>query len=85
MSELGVPTICSDCQAPILWLLTSNNKRMPVDAAPDPKRGNVIRQGHQAGVLGKTQADAARAAGTELRTHHALTCPYAGRWQRKEK
>jgi hypothetical protein len=82
VGELGVQTICSDCQAPILWLLTANDKRMPVDAKPDPQQGNVLRQGDRAGVLGKNQAAAARAAGTELRTHHAVTCPYAARWQK---
>lgn len=81
MPDLGVPTVCSDCGAPIIWLLTVKNNRMPVDANPDPERGNVIRQGDRAGVLGPRQAAGARKAGTPMRTHHAVTCPYASRWQ----
>jgi hypothetical protein len=76
----SAPTTCNYCRAEILWLTTTNGKRMPVDARPDLERGNVLRQGDRAGVLGKSQAAAARAQGTPLRTHHALTCPYASAW-----
>lgn len=75
------PTTCNYCTAPIMWLITSAGKRMPVDARPDPERGNVLRQGDHAGVLGKNQAAAARALGTPLRLHHAVTCPFASAWQ----
>ena len=82
MGELGVQTICSDCQAPIIWLLTVKDNRMPIDAEPNTDIGNVLRQGDRAGVLAKTQAAAARKSGAKLHTHHRLTCPHAHRWAR---
>jgi len=33
-------TTCRSCGAPIIWCLTRNGKRMPVDANPDPD-GNI--------------------------------------------
>lgn len=72
---------CNHCAAPIRWLTTSTGARMPVDAAPDPDRGNVVRLGGVASVLGK-QAAAARAAGVELYLHHAVSCPFADRWNK---
>jgi len=84
MAELGTLTVCDACGDAIVWLLTTNQKRMPVDAKPDRDRGNIVRQGVTAGVLGKTKAAAARKlGGVQLFTHHALNCPYSDRWQRK--
>jgi hypothetical protein len=74
------PSPCPDCGQPILWLTTATGARMPVDADPDPHRGNVVLIGHTAGVLGHGKARAARAAGLELRTHHKLKCPRVDRW-----
>jgi hypothetical protein len=76
------PTPCPDCGKPILWLTTEAHARMPVDAEPDPHRGNVILIGGVAGVLGRAKARAARAAGFDLRTHHRLKCPNADAWAR---
>lgn len=72
---------CEHCHEPLLWLTTSAGKRMPVDADPDPDRGNVVRTGAVAGVLGPSKASAARAAGVPLWTHHVVTCPHADRWR----
>lgn len=72
---------CNYCAEPIRWMTTSAGKHMPVNAEPDPGRGNVVRLGHQVGVLNVRQATAARARGVELYLHHAVTCPYAARWQ----
>lgn len=79
--DLNTPTTCNYCGAAILWLRTGTGKLMPVDARPDLERGNVLRHGDRAGVLGKSQAAAARAAGTPLRLHHAVSCPFASAWQ----
>lgn len=83
MSATRFPGTCNHCGEAIRWLLTTKGKNMPVNAEPDPKRGNVIRQGGQAGVLNPRAAIAARAAGKELFLHHVVTCPYASRWRSK--
>lgn len=74
---------CNFCSEPIRWMTTTNGKNMPVNAKPDPDRGNVIRLTSGAGVLGAKQATAARAHGVELFLHHVVTCPYAARWRSK--
>lgn len=74
---------CNHCAEAIRWLTTAAGKRMPVNAAPDPERGNIIILGGHAGVLGPRPATAARYAGKVLYLHHAVTCPYASRWQDK--
>lgn len=81
----GVPVPCNFCQAKIMWLRTDTGKLMPVDAHPDPDRGNVRRDGGHATVLDNAAAAAQRAAGVRLRVHHAATCPYADRWRRKTR
>jgi hypothetical protein len=82
-STLGTRTSCDWCREPIVWLLTVNGSRMPVDAGLDPRRGNVLREGERAHVIGKaSQAAAMRAAGKPLHVHHRLSCPYARRWTR---
>ena len=40
MSEMP-RAICRDCQAPIVWTITANQKRMPINVWPAPN-GNVI-------------------------------------------
>ena len=80
---IGAPEPCNYCRGQILWLRTAKGALMPVDAAPDPQRGNVLRHGDTAAVIGKpSQAAALRAAGPQLRTHHRLTCPQARLWAR---
>lgn len=76
---------CEHCYSPLLWLTTGAGKRMPVDADPDPVKGNVVRHGPVAGVLGPDKAVAARAGGTTLYTHHVVTCPHADRWRSKPR
>lgn len=78
----GVPCRCNFCRGSIMWLTSSTGKPMPVDAAPDAEQGNVLRDGEHGGVLGRAAAAEARGRGVELRTHHALTCPNAGEWNR---
>jgi hypothetical protein len=79
--DADVAGVCEHCDGALLWLTTAAGKRMPVDAAPDPDRGNVIRTGAVAGVLGPGPAAAARAAGQPLWLHHVVTCPHADRWR----
>lgn len=74
---------CNYCAEAIRWMTTAAGKPMPVNAAPDPVRGNVVRIGGRVGVLGRHTADAARRQGVELYLHHAATCPHRKQWQAK--
>lgn len=76
---------CNHCAAPIRWMTTVAGKNMPVDAKPDPDRGNVVRLGGRVGVLGPSQAAAARAAGQQLYLAHAASCAFASRWARGDR
>lgn len=76
---------CEHCDAQLLWLTTTAGKRMPVDAAPDPERGNVTRSQGVAGVLGDQAATAARAAGQPLWLPHMASCPHVERWHSRER
>lgn len=75
------PEPCNYCTDPIRWLTTRRGARMPVDADPDPDRGNVVVVGGQAGVLDRRRAAAARNRGVPLYLHHAASCPHAHRWK----
>lgn len=79
---------CDHCDARLLWAVTVNEKAMPLDAEPNPLRGNVLvtEQAGQfrASVVGKRSTAAAmRQAGQRMHLHHAVSCPYASRWHRK--
>lgn len=84
-ADARIAGVCNHCDAPILWLTTEAGKRMPVNAEPDPVRGNVIRQHGIAGVLGASQARAARDGGTRLWLHHVVTCAFADHWHSTSK
>ena len=93
--SLGPVTTCSSpsCREDIVWCYTENRRRMPVDAAPDP-RGNVVRIGTRDGaplvkVLGPQAVielnERERQPDTEARPRylaHFVTCPDAQRFQR---
>ena len=74
---------CKSCGASILWLVTENGKRMPVNAKPVPYReksdgnltlltpnGRVVK-----GVLDVT-------AETKGLISHFATCPQAKEWRK---
>jgi hypothetical protein len=77
---------CRSCGASVVWVVTADAKRMPVDASPSPA-GNVHLDVsdprmtravvYTGGVL-----DAARSAGEPLHTSHFATCPHARSWRR---
>lgn len=77
-----VSETCNYCDARIRWVTTTRDVRMPLDARPDADRGNVLVLTSGAGVLNDGQAAAARARGVELYLHHAVTCPFASRWNK---
>jgi len=83
--DAGIAGECEHCHTPLLWLTTDAGKRMPVNADPDPVRGNVVRIGKVAAVLGLNKANAARLTGTVLWLHHVVSCPHADRWHTPAK
>lgn len=77
---------CRSCGAPIIWATsTETGKRMPVDEAPDPERGNVLlvsgNDGPETVVLTRA-AIAARPNRNRLHTSHFATCSDAKGWRR---
>ncbi|MDN5861747.1 MAG: hypothetical protein L0H84_24365 [Pseudonocardia sp.] len=75
---------CNYCAAPLRWALTAAGKRMPLDAAPDAQRGNVLLLGGRAAVLGPGPARGARSDGQTLYLPHAVFCPHARHWSTKK-
>lgn len=71
---------CRSCREPILWAVTKNDRRMPVNPEPSDA-GNVMlaRQDGElrAAVLGHNQAAGARDSGVALHTPHWRDCPNA--------
>lgn len=79
----ATPEPCDHCGELIMWLIhAETGNRAPITAKPH-ELGNIVRQGSTYGVLPLAKARAARAAGTPLRVHHAVTCPYADQWRNK--
>lgn len=73
---------CRACGAEILWARTSNDKSIPLDAAPNPD-GNVVVQGGgyaapSATVLGPLDKLSMPEGSTFHMPHHA-TCPSWGK------
>ena len=77
---------CRSCQAPIVWAVTANEKRMPVDAEPVPD-GNLILTSDDPPrvimhVLG--QASLFDEPDPPRYVSHFATCPHADRHRRKD-
>lgn len=70
-------TTCKSCGEPIIWALTENSKRMPVDAEPDETGTLVLSPGPQptATVVSK----GGREPGVKLYRSHFGSCRAADR------
>lgn len=68
---------CRSCGAEILWVLTANQKRMPVDALP-VENGNL--------VLDPANGDVPHVrvvkAGEGTHVSHYVTCPQREEWRK---
>lgn len=75
---------CSSCGAAILWSITPNGKRMPLDEEPVP-HGNVIVHTERGQLRAETlkKDDERRESGEPLYLSHHATCPHGKSWRRK--
>lgn len=78
---------CRSCGERIIFAhVTTTGKAMPLDPEPNLTKGNVrVTFGGpkpQATVLGKRDAEAARAAGDTLYLSHFVNCPQANRYRK---
>jgi hypothetical protein len=77
------PSKCRSCGADILWAITRNEKKMPVDAVPDmrppPKGGNMVLflRGGQFGELRVEKYYEPKHGKQNRYTAHWSTCPNA--------
>lgn len=74
---------CSACQAPIIWLKTTNGRSMPLDVTPNPE-GNVVIKDGLAVVLGGVEA-ADPLIGERRFMPHWSTCPHAAEFRKAKK
>jgi len=72
---------CRSCGAPILWALTENGKRIPLDAAPAERPTGLFRLVEK---IGERTPVAVSVSGEAVYLSHFATCPYADQ-HRKEK
>lgn len=69
---------CRSCAERVVWAVTSNGRRMPVDAEPSPM-GNVLLHAMESGPP-LAVVSAGPVAGGRM-AHHA-TCPERESWGR---
>jgi hypothetical protein len=73
---------CRTCRnAPIIWARTVKNRlAIPVNAEPDPLRGNIELK-WQGGLI-EAHIVKPTAERNDLRTSHFATCPKANMWRK---
>ena len=76
-------TICRSCAAPVLWVITQREKRMPVDAEPSDKGNVLLRPDGKGCVLSGPALDDARTRGDRLHVPHFATCPHWKQWRKR--
>lgn len=80
MSEFRIER-CRTCEdAPIIWARTKNDKAIPVNAEPDPLKGN-IELDESAGIV-RANIVKPSADRDDLRTSHFATCRRASDWRK---
>lgn len=81
--ERQAPAACSSCAAPIRWVVTLGDKRMPLDVDPHPD-GNIVRTVTPDGSVRARvlNGDELPAQETAWRSHF-VTCPNAAEHRRR--
>lgn len=73
---------CESCHAPVIWTVTANAKRMPVDFEPSSTGDVALRPGSPAPIA--TVLSVTKQFGrTDLRTSHFSSCPDAKSWRKR--
>lgn len=71
---------CRSCQAKIVWAITENGKKMPIDPTP-VRDGNVIKTGNRVDGLEEVHVISSRDVMEDDQraryTAHFATCPNA--------
>jgi hypothetical protein len=81
---------CGTCRAPILWALTPNGKKAPIDREATPAGNVLVLQPAVLGgkylavTLSADVLDDARTRGG-LRLNHWATCPDKAEWRAKQQ
>jgi hypothetical protein len=71
---------CRSCNAEIIWAVTENGKRIPLDVAPAERPTGLFRLG---AIVPDFNAPRAIAAGSEpVYLSHFVTCPNAAQHRR---
>ena len=68
---------CRDCEAEIIWAVTVNSKRMPVNATPTSVGTQILRLQNGVLVVRTLRAEERLAEGERRWTAHHATCPHA--------
>lgn len=73
---------CRSCNAEVLWITTSNGKKMPLDAEPVRFGGNIRL--HDDGTITVLTKDDPRNSLEKLYRSHFATCPERKKWRKKK-
>lgn len=71
---------CRSCGAEILWALTKNGKRIPLNAEPVERMKGTFQLTYPGGE--GSEPVAVTMAGTDVYVSHFATCPNASAWRR---
>jgi hypothetical protein len=80
---------CDSCHADVIRAVTVNGKGTPVDAEPNPEKGNLVllrTKGRPLALsisnLNEQAREAAKRQGVPLFLSHFASCPDAEKWRR---
>jgi len=73
---------CRSCGADVIWVVTTNGKRMPVDAKPSDI-GNLTLHPVEDEGPPVAMYHTTRLSGTSYYISHFATCPQSKRWKKK--
>ncbi len=74
---------CRSCNKPILWAVTSNGSKIPLDPEPDFS-GNIVVENGVATVISKADLGPLFGDDLPLYTSHFATCPFAAKHRKKK-
>ncbi len=73
---------CRSCGRLVIWAVTKNGKRMPVDASPTSDGTIALDEGPDGAVKASVAGPAPELLWEPRYTSHFATCPEAARWRR---